>query len=144
MVGLSIIHTTKEFEDYHYLASQLKTHCENFASLIAFGTDGEINIANAFVCELPGSIHLRCKIHLYDNIDRELSSLSFDKVARQEILNSIFGKQVRNTRMIALADASTAKEFDTMLGNLEAKWQEIETTQHSGDVQFFSWFKEQW
>ena len=141
VVGPSIIHTTKEFEDYHYLASQLKTHCANFESLTAFGTDGEINIANAFVCELPGSIHLRCKIHLHDNIDRKLSSLSYDKVARQEVLNSIFGKRVGNTRTKALTDASTAEEFDTMLNDLETKWLQIETSQHSGDVQFFSWFK---
>ncbi len=91
VIGPSITHSTKEFEDYHYLASQLKTHCNKFESLTAFGTDGEVNIANAFVCELPGSIHLRCKIHLHDNIDRKLSSLSFEKKARQEVLNSTFG-----------------------------------------------------
>ena len=134
VVGPSIIHSTKKFEDYHYLASQRKTHCENFESLTAFGIDGEINIANAFVCELPGSIHFRCKIHLHDNIDRKLSSLSFDKVARQEVLKSIFGKRFGNTRMKALADANTAEEFDAMLNDLETKWLQIETKQHSGDV----------
>ena len=49
--GPSIIHMTKEFEDYYYLATLLKTHCKNFETLTAFGTDGEINLANAFVCE---------------------------------------------------------------------------------------------
>ena len=44
--------------------------------------------------------------------------------------------------MKALADANTAEEFDAMLNNLETKWLQIETKQHSGDVQFFSWIKE--
>ena len=39
---------SKEFEDYHYLESLLKTHCKNFETLTAFGTAGEINLANAF------------------------------------------------------------------------------------------------
>ena len=93
------------------------------------------------VCEFPGSIHLRCKIHLHDNIDRKLSSLLFNKVARQEVLNSIFGQRVGNTRAKAMADAKTVGEFDAMLNDLETKWLQIETTQHSGDVQFLSWFK---
>ena len=44
--------------------------------------------------------------------------------------------------MKALANANTAEEFDAMLNDLETKWLQIETKQHSGDVQFFSWFKE--
>jgi hypothetical protein len=141
VIGPSIIHSTKEFEDYHYLASQLKTHCNKFESLTAFGRDGEVNIANAFVCELPGSIHLRCKVHLHDNIDRKLSSLSFEKKARQEVLNSIFGMRVGDKKTKALVDASTAAEFDTMLAVLEKEWLRVEKSQHSGDAQFFSWFK---
>ena len=39
MVGPSIIHMTKEFEDYHYLASPLKKTCKRFDSLPAYGTD---------------------------------------------------------------------------------------------------------
>ena len=41
-----------------------------------------------------------------------------------------------------MADANAAEEFDAMLNNLETKWLQMETKQHSGDVQFFSWFKE--
>ena len=48
-IGPSIIHMTKEFEDYHYLAILLKTHCTNFEALTAFGMDGEIHLANAFL-----------------------------------------------------------------------------------------------
>ena len=61
--GPSVIHMTKEFDDYHYLASHLKIHCK-IEDLRAFGRDGEINVANAFICELPDAIHLRWKIHL--------------------------------------------------------------------------------
>ena len=79
MVGPSIIHMTKEFKDYHYLASQLKKTCKGFDSLPAYGTDGEINPVKAFICELPESVHLRCKIHLADDIESKLSKLAFWK-----------------------------------------------------------------
>ena len=123
IVGPSIIHMTKEFEDYHYLAGQLKIHCESFGSLTAFGTDREINIANAFVCELPDTIHLRCKIHLCDNIERKLSPCRLTRMP-DKILNTIFGKRIGDTRTKALSDASTSEEFDKMLGDLESHWLE--------------------
>lgn len=115
ILGPSVIHMTKEFEDYHYLAGRLKVHCKNFGSLKAFGTDGEINLANAFVCERPDAIHLRCKIHLCDNIERKLTNLSFNKDARQNILETIFGRRQGNARVKALADATSSEEFDEMM-----------------------------
>ena len=141
IVGPSIIYKTKKFEVYQYLAGQLKNHCENFGSLTSFGTDGEINIAKSFVCELPDAINLRCKIHLCHNVERKLSTLSFDKDARQKILNTIFGKRICDTRTKALADASTVEEFDKMFGDLESHWLELESGQHPGELQFYKWFK---
>lgn len=93
LIGPSIIHMTKELEDYHYLASVLKTHYKIFETLTAFGTDAEINLANAFVCQLPDAIHLRCKIHLSENIDRKLVKLSFAKDGRHNVLDTIFGRR---------------------------------------------------
>ena len=141
ILGPSVIHMTKEFENYHYLAGQRKVHCKNFGSRKAFGTDGEINLANAFVCELPDAIHLRCKIHLCDNIERKLTNLSFNKDARQNILETIFGRRQGNARMKALADATSSEEFDEMMEALETSWRVLEITQRSGEPQFFTWFK---
>lgn len=140
-IGPSIIHMTKEFEDYHYLATLLKTHCKNFETLTAFGTDGEINLANAFVCELPHAIHLRCKIHLSENIERKLVKLLFGKDGRQNVLGTIFGRRNGNSRTKALVDANSVEEFDEMLEALETEWHALETTEHSGEPQFSSWFK---
>lgn len=107
MVGPSIIHMTKEFEDYHYLASQLKKTCKGFDSLLAYGTDDEINLV-----ELLELVHLRCKIHLADNIESKLSKLSFGKKERQIILPSIFGRRSGDTWDKCLADAVSANKFD--------------------------------
>ncbi|XP_028403982.1 uncharacterized protein LOC114526581 [Dendronephthya gigantea] len=142
IVGPSILHMTKEFEDYHFLASQLKIRCEKFESLTAFGSDGEINIANAFVCKLPHAIHLRCKIHLSDNIERKLVSLSFDKNAQRKIVNTIFGQRTDDKFVMALADAKTPEEFDKMLEDLEPKCKEVEISQHPGNPEFFACFKD--
>lgn len=127
-IGPSIIHMTKEFEDYHYLASLLKTHRKNFETLTAFETGGEINLANAFVCELPDAIHLRCKIYLSENIDRKLVKLSF-------------GIDLECVRTKALVDVNSVEEFDEMFATLDTEWRVLETTEHSGEPQFFSWFK---
>ena len=140
-IGPSIIHMTEEFEDYHYLASFLKTKWKNFETLTAFGTDGEINLANAFVCELPDAIHLRCKIQLSENIERKLVKLSFAKDGRQNVLSTIFGRRNGNSRTKALVDANSVEEFDEMLETLETEWRALETTEHSGESQFSSWFK---
>ena len=140
-IGPSIIHTTKEFDDYHYLSTQLKSHCKGFEALKAYGTDGEINIVNAFLCELPEAVHLRCKIHLADNIDRKLAALSFVKTVRQTMLNFIFGKRTDDMREKGLADADSADEFDSMLKKMKNDWCEIEATQHSGKAEFYPWFE---
>lgn len=140
-IGPSIIHTTKEFDDYHYLSSQLKSHCKDFEALQAYGTDGEINIIDAFLCELPEAVHLRCKIHLADNIDRKLTALSFAKTAKQTILNSIFGRRIGDVREKGLADANSADEFDSMLQKMKKQWCEIEATQHIGKAEFYLWFE---
>ena len=111
MVGPSIIYMIIEFEDYHYLASQLIKTCKGFDSLPAYGTDDEINLVNAFISELPESLHLRCKIRLADNIESKLSKLSFGKKERQIILSSIFGRGSGDTRDKCLADPVSADEF---------------------------------
>lgn len=126
------------------MASLLKTHCKKYEALTAFGTDGtdgEINLANAFVCELPAAIHLRCKIHLSENIERKLTNLLFEKDAPQNILNTIFGRRKGDSRTKALVDACSAEEFDDMLDALETQWRVLEATQRSGEPRFHSWFK---
>lgn len=115
LIGPSIIHMTKEFEDYHYLASVLKTHYKIFETLTAFGTDAEINLANAFVCELPDVIHLRCKIHLSENIDRKLVKLSFAKDGRHNVLDT---RCKGDSRTKVMGDADSVEEFDEM----ETEW----------------------
>ena len=140
-IGPSVLHMSKEFEDYHYLARLLKTHCKNFENVTAFGTDGEINLANAFLCELPDAIHLRCKIHLSENIEGKMAQLSFDKDAQQSILCRTFGRRQGDSRTKALVDANSAEEFEEMLDTLETEWRVLESTQRSAETLVFSWFK---
>lgn len=60
---------------------------------------------------------------------------------KQNVLGTIFGRRKGDSRMKALVDATSAEEFDEMLATLEAEWRLLETTKHSGEPQFFSWFK---
>ena len=61
-----LVHQKKTLESYHFLASgivgiypQLST-----CSLVAYGTDGEKAIGDAFKIQFPGAKHLLCSIHV--------------------------------------------------------------------------------
>ena len=65
----------------------------------------------------------------------------FGKDGRQNVLGTIFGRSKGDSRRKALVDANSAEESDEMLATLETEWRVLETTEHSGEPQFFSWFK---
>lgn len=131
----------KEFEDYYYLAIFFKIYCKNFEILIVFGIDGEINLANAFVCEFLYVIYFRCKIYLLENIERKLVKLLFGKDGRQNVFGIIFGRRNGNFRTKALVDVNLVEEFDEMFEVLEIEWYALEIIEYSGEFQFFLWFK---
>ena len=67
--------------------------------------------------------------------------LLFGKDGRQNVLGTIFGRRNGNSRTKALVDANSVEEFDEMLEALETEWHALETTEHSAEPQFSSWFK---
>ena len=68
-------------------------------------------------------------------------NLLFGKDGRQNVLSTIFGRRNGNSRTKALVDANSVEEFDEMLEALETERHALETTEHSGEPQFSSWFK---
>ena len=45
---------------YSYFAHQIQILLPSLGNIIAFGTDGEKALANAFESAFPNAIHLRC------------------------------------------------------------------------------------
>ena len=75
MLGAILVHHDKKFSSYHYFASTLISLKPSLRNIIAFGTDGEEELFEAFQTQLPNTLHLRCFCHFRSNIKRKLLDL---------------------------------------------------------------------
>lgn len=71
-------------------------------------------------------VHLRCFIHMKDNIRRKLIELLLPEHAREEIVKDIFGTQCGTVFVKGIVDAESMEDFDCRLLQLETKWSRIE------------------
>lgn len=62
------------------------------------GTDGEENLWKAMSNVFSSAVHLRCDLHLKDNIQRKLSELKIGPVPAREITRDIFGCTLDESR----------------------------------------------
>ena len=77
-IGLIYVHTEKTFEAYHHFFSTLVKLEPKLMAIRAVGTDGEQVLVNAVRAVFPeGLVHLRCFIHMKDNICRKLTDMLF-------------------------------------------------------------------
>ena len=67
-LGPILIHQTKTFRPFHYLASMLIQLNPQLAELRAFGTDGEPELIKAFEICFSKAVQLRCTNHLWQNV----------------------------------------------------------------------------
>jgi hypothetical protein len=91
MIGPAIVHQTKQTATYHVLASGIVALRPNLVSAIAYGTDGEKAIANAFSLQFQKALHLICFLHVKRNIQRKLRDLGISEQFSKEYINEIFG-----------------------------------------------------
>lgn len=117
--------TTKEKQDYEYMARCLKT--EGVTSL-AFGMDGECAMELGFEDVFPihngENIHLRCFDHVHDDMKQKLLSMKVDETNRKTIISDILGKEYGGTRIMGLVDSETAEEFEQRYVDMEKEWPE--------------------
>ena len=74
-LGPILFHQTKKFQPFHYFASTLILLNPNLINLKAFGTDGEPEFIKAFNVCFPSAVHLRCTLHLRQNVKDKLRNL---------------------------------------------------------------------
>ena len=144
LLGPVLIHQTKIFCPFHYLASTLVRLNPRLTNLKSFGTDGEPELIKAFSICFPNAVHLRCANHLRQNVKDKLRTLDIPQGVWKEFLADIFGKQVGSHFEHGLVDASSEAEFLSSLENVEGRWNNLERSCNGGesDVHFYSWFKE--
>ena len=86
-----IVHQKKNKESYHFLASGIVGLCSQLNSLVAFGTDGEKALGDAFHAQFPTAKHLLCFIHVKSRIKIKLRDLGISTDIAKGILTDIFG-----------------------------------------------------
>ena len=90
-------------------------------NVIAVGTDGDQALVKALRdVFLERTIHLRCFIHMKDNIRRKLTDLLVPAIVRY-----IFGSQQGTVYVKGILDASDEEDFDQRLLMLKEKWDSL-------------------
>lgn len=115
LLGPILVHQQKTFETYHFFASTLVGLNPTFASILAFGTDGEEAVVKAFKQQLTHAIHLRCFCHMKQDIQKKLCEDGFPGDAVSEIIAHIFGVKQGPTLHEGLVDAHSEAEFMSKL-----------------------------
>ena len=129
MMGPTMIHYTKTFPSYMFLASSILGQCRKTEQLRVFGTDGEKALIDAFSHEFPFALHLTCFNHVRRNVKDELCRLALPEDIRSEILDDIFGKKVGSVFYEGLVDAESDAKFTEKLELLQGKWNQHEDEQ---------------
>ena len=104
------------------------------SGVLVLGSDGELNMINAMLRTFSSAIHLRCDLHMKDNISSKLSSLGIRPPLSNEYMSDIFGKVEKG----GLIHCSDAQQFDEALIKLIPIWEE----RHPKGAEFIKYFME--
>ena len=125
------MYTEKNYEAYYYFFSTLLKLEPKLSTLRAIGADGEQALVKDATAVFSGNlIHLRCFIHMKDNIFRKLTDMLILQSSRDAVIKDIFGAQQGTVYIQGLLDAVDTYDFDQKLSMLESKWNEMERSIH--------------
>ena len=111
--------TPNKIESYYNFFSTLLKIEPKLVDIIAIGTDG-------LKAVLPVKlIHLRCFIHMKDDIRRKLTEFLLPENVREGITKDLFGTQQGSTYIKGILDATSSGDFDDCLLSMQTKWDEI-------------------
>ena len=115
---------TKNTEDYKFMARNLKAHGINS---LTYNVDGELALEQAMEFENPitmlGNNHLRCFIHVDDNIKNALKGI-VDEETSKKIRREILCSEYNGTRVQGLVDSDSEEEFLRKYAEAEKQWPE--------------------
>ncbi len=136
LIGPVLVHERKTEETYSTFASSLRTIEPDLSSLMAFGTDDEKALANAFNNNFQCATHLLCEVHLKKNVESKLVDLGIKEELKDEITADIFGKLSGDIFESGLSDASNVSDFEQQMKLLKQKWCDA----HDKGAEFYEWF----
>ena len=85
----------------------------------------------------PQAQHVRCFLHLRDNVERKLRELGIPRSVSSEIIKDIMGCPTQLQR--GLVDADSPEKLDDMLSGFKRRWTKFEKPYNS-PPSFHSWF----
>ena len=141
--GPILVHQQMKFSSFNYLASVLiEANKKNLRNHQAFGTDGDINLSEAFSHNFPFALSLRCFIHFERNLQSKLHELGIPNKVADEFGHDVMGYYKGGTYQEGLVDCVTTSEFDQSFSRLEIIWNEREEPFCRGSTpRFFEYFK---
>ena len=84
-IGPGILHKQKLLTSYKTLPLLMTKYNTETSGILAYGTDGEENLYSALSQVFEDAKHLRCDIHLRDNVKRKLHELGITGSVAAEI-----------------------------------------------------------
>ncbi len=96
--------------------------------VLVYGTTVKKTHGQAFSDVYPDAKHLRCDIHMKDNVKRKLSQLGITGMLAKEIVFDIFGKKVDGGIDGGLVNCTSDKEFEDAVTSVTDKWNTIHET----------------
>ena len=135
-IGPGILHKQKLLSSYKTLPLLMTKYRKETSGVLVFGTDGEENLYNAMAEVFVNAKHLRCDIHLRDNVKRKLDELQITGAEATEIMFDIFRKGMGDVTEGGLVDCRSPDEFEVGVRNATKRWQNL----HKNGEKFFSYF----
>ena len=91
-------------------------------NILAFGTDGEVELHKALATNFPNAIYLRCFGHYRANLSSKLKDLAILSTVADKFLMNVFGKMEGGIHTEGLVDAGTPSAFEEKLEELQNVW----------------------
>lgn len=126
IIGPVLVHQKVDFSSFNYFAGTLVSQDRRLRNIMAFGTDGDKALIEAFGHNFAHAIQLRCFIHSRKNIHEKLRSLGIDAPVANDFLADIYGRQVGTVKEEGLVDSVSEQDFDQRLEGLQKVWDERE------------------
>ena len=128
ILGPIFVHQKVDFQAFNYFGSTLISLRRGLQHLMAFGTDGDKALVEAFAHNFPYAIQLRCFIHFHRNVEQKLKEFGIPSSVAEEFLGDIFGKRIGNTFQEGLVDSTSVDEVEERLHKLQPVWDAREST----------------
>lgn len=111
LVGPVLVHHRKTSQSYKYLCTNLASLNPATKNLLAFGTDDETALVEAFEETFDCAVHLLCERHMQNTLKAKFKALSVPSAYQAQFLQDTFGGTSDGEYVPGLVDCRAIEEF---------------------------------